>query len=63
MLPLRHSLKRLTSLPLSFKRSVMTDIINLRKGDYVEHNGKAMTIQNINSTHTGRGARSYTVQH
>ena len=46
MLPLRRTLKGLTSLLSTFpKRFIMTDIIGLRKGDYIDYNGKAMIFR------------------
>lgn len=44
-----------------FQRGLKTSVADLRKGDWIDHDGKVQVVNQINSTFSGRGARNYLV--
>lgn len=57
--PARHQLASL--LQAAARRWIKTDVSDLRKGDYIDYNGRVMVVQLLTSIHTGRGARAFNV--
>lgn len=55
-------LPRRQQLVWSWIRGLKTAVADLRKGDWIEHNGKVLVVQSVSSTHSGRGARSFLVR-
>lgn len=46
------------------KRFMRVNIADLRKGDWIElEGGKTVIVQNIASSHSGRGSRSFLVNY
>lgn len=45
----------------SLVRGLKTNVGDLKKGDWIDHEGKFLVIQSVTSTHSGRGARSFLV--
>lgn len=43
------------------RRYLKTSIADLRKGDWIEHEGKVVVVHQVNSAFSGRGARNYLV--
>lgn len=43
------------------RRGMKTNIADLRRGDWIEHEGKTFVVQQINSAHSGRGSRQFLV--
>lgn len=52
-----HPLKN--TLPI---RNIKSSASELRKGDYINYDGKAMVISNISSSCSGRGSRTFSIQ-
>lgn len=43
-------------------RGVKTAVADLRKGDWIEHEGKIVVVHQVNSSHSGRGSRQFAVR-
>lgn len=44
------------------RRGLKVPIGDLRKGDWIEHEGRVYTVNQINSSFSGRGARNFLVR-
>lgn len=43
-------------------RGVKTAVADLRKGDWIEHEGKVLVVHQVSSSHSGRGSRQFAVR-
>lgn len=41
------------------RRGLKTAVSDLKRGDWVEHNGQIFSVHSLTSTHSGRGSRSF----
>lgn len=42
-------------------RGLKTNVADLRKGDWIDHESKFLVIQSVTSAHSGRGTRQFLV--
>lgn len=69
MLPFRHLFLRnakhficpYKSISFNLRCYTMTAVADLRKGDFIDYNGKTMIVQSQSSTHQGRASRTFSV--
>lgn len=59
---LPRGISRVSRLLLPPTRGAKTCVSELRKGDWIEYEGKTFVVHQVNSSHSGRGSRQFAVR-